>query len=100
MLRTEISGEGELSRPMPLEPRHDRVSLPFWLRAAKRAVDIVGSAFFLLGGLPCFLVIAAGVRLSSPGPIFYVQPRAGRGGCTFNFYKFRSMRVDSDELLT
>ncbi|MBK0391967.1 sugar transferase [Ramlibacter algicola] len=100
MLRTEVSGEGELTTPLPLEHRVAHITLPLWLRATKRAVDVLGAAFFLIGGLPCFLVIAAGVWLSSPGPIFYVQKRAGRGGRSFDFYKFRSMRVDSDDLLT
>jgi lipopolysaccharide/colanic/teichoic acid biosynthesis glycosyltransferase len=66
----------------------------------KRVIDIIGASLFLIVCMPLFVVIAVGVCLSSPGPVFYVQSRAGKGGRRFNFYKFRSMRVDSDEVLT
>ena len=68
--------------------------------AAKRGVDIVLALLFIVLFLPLFVAVAIGVLLSSPGPIFYVQPRAGRGGRDFKFVKFRSMRTDSDEVLS
>lgn len=70
------------------------------VRAGKRLVDIVGSILFLTLFLPLFVIVAIGVWLSSPGPIFYVQSRAGRNGRSFRFFKFRSMKVDSDEALS
>ena len=39
------------------------------------------------------------IRLESKGPVFYWQPRVGTGYKVFNFYKFRSMRVDADQML-
>jgi exopolysaccharide biosynthesis polyprenyl glycosylphosphotransferase len=60
-------------------------------RSLKRAIDILISVIVLLPGLPFLLLIALGIRLDTPGPILYVQPRIGRGGRTFTLYKFRSM---------
>jgi exopolysaccharide production protein ExoY len=79
---------------------HPRFSKPsITARALKRGIDILGATFFLLVFLPLFIFVAIGVRLSSPGPVFYVQARAGRSGRVFRFYKFRSMRLNSDEVL-
>jgi exopolysaccharide production protein ExoY len=80
----------------PIPPR----AFSTWRRGLKRWIDIVGASTFLALFLPMFLMVAMGIRLSSPGPIFYVQTRAGRQGRSFRFYKFRSMRVDADELLS
>ncbi|WP_427913595.1 sugar transferase [Ramlibacter sp. MMS24-I3-19] len=100
MYRTEVSGAGELS-PMSGAPAQGAaIRISYRLRAAKRVVDVLGALFFLVVFLPLFLAVAIGVCLSSPGPIFYSQPRAGRGGRDFRFYKFRSMKIDSDEVLT
>ncbi|WP_255481832.1 sugar transferase [Ramlibacter pinisoli] len=65
----------------------------------KRAVDIFGSIFLIVLLLPMIVVVAIGVRLSSSGPIFYAQTRSGRGGRHFQFYKFRSMKVNSEDVL-
>jgi len=70
-----------------------------WELTAKRALDIVVSAFLLLALSPLFLVIALAVRFSSPGPILYVQRRVGLNGRLFYLYKFRSMYVDADKQL-
>ena len=63
----------------------------------KRTLDIVFSA-----AAPAVLaipgaIIAALVKLSSPGPIFYSQERMGLDGKAFKVYKFRSMRLDAEE---
>ena len=68
-------------------------------RRAKRALDIAGALVFFTLGLPLYLAVALGVRLSSPGPVHYWQYRVGRNGKPFRFYKFRSMFVDADDLL-
>jgi lipopolysaccharide/colanic/teichoic acid biosynthesis glycosyltransferase len=65
----------------------------------KRSGDIVFSLMALGLGSPVFLAIALLVKLSSPGPIFYVQPRVGRGYRRFGCIKFRTMRRDADALL-
>jgi exopolysaccharide biosynthesis polyprenyl glycosylphosphotransferase len=61
-----------------------------------RIVDIIGSVVLLLLALPVMVVTAAAVRLTSPGPAFYVQRRVGMNGRVFNVYKFRSMRNDAE----
>jgi Undecaprenyl-phosphate glucose phosphotransferase len=63
----------------------------------KRIFDIVFSALFLLVTLPLTVVIAAAIRLTSPGPVFFVQERVGLNGRVFRMLKFRTMRLDSRE---
>jgi len=67
--------------------------------AVKRAVDILGAGAMLLVLSPVFLVLALLVKRSSAGPVFFVQERLGRNGRPFKFYKFRSMRHDSDDAI-
>ena len=64
--------------------------------ALKRFVDIVFSVAALIVLAPLFLVLAVIIKLTSPGPVFFVQPRVGRYGKTFTFYKFRSMYEDAE----
>lgn len=62
----------------------------------KRAMDIAGSALFLIALLPVLAVIAAVVKLTSDGPVFFRQQRVGQYGRNFTFLKFRSMYVNND----
>ncbi|TWO72531.1 sugar transferase [Caenimonas sedimenti] len=68
-------------------------------RVLKRLLDITGAALFLVLGMPLYLLVALGVKLSSPGPVHYWQYRVGIGGRRFAFIKFRSMVMDGDEVL-
>jgi len=68
-------------------------------RVVKRAGDIVFSLAVLGLGSPLFLMLAALVKVSSPGPVFYVQRRIGRGFRDFGCIKFRTMRKDADLML-
>jgi sugar transferase EpsL len=63
---------------------------------SRRLVDIVVSltALTLLG--PLMVVLALLIRLTSKGPALFQQERAGLHGRPFTFYKFRTMRVDTD----
>lgn len=63
----------------------------------KRLLDIVGSVIGLLLALPVTIVTALLVRITSRGPIFYKQERAGQFGRPFVLYKFRSMRTDAEK---
>lgn len=62
----------------------------------KRAVDIAGSLALIVLTAPIMLVAAAGVRLSSPGPVIFKQKRVGLNKREFYMYKFRSMRINGE----
>ena len=57
----------------------------------KRIFDLFFSSFFLIILFPIFLLISLLVKLSSKGPVFFIQKRIGRYGQHFNMIKFRSM---------
>lgn len=63
-----------------------------WQFAIKHFGDRVFSTIGLIAISPLFLTLMLLVRLSSPGPIFFKQPRIGRDGKVFNCLKFRTMR--------
>lgn len=65
-------------------------------RLAKRCLDIVVAAACLLVLLPVLLLLAALVRVTSPGPIIFRQTRVGKDGRPFQMYKFRTMAANSD----
>jgi exopolysaccharide biosynthesis polyprenyl glycosylphosphotransferase len=60
-------------------------------RLAKRLFDLVLSSIGLVVSLPFMAVIALGIRLDSPGPIFFRQQRVGENGRIFGMLKFRTM---------
>ncbi|MFQ5601394.1 MAG: sugar transferase [Candidatus Krumholzibacteriia bacterium] len=101
-----------LPAPPVLEPQHqtvERTASPSEKDAAREALgnrasllfkqvlDYAMSGAFLLLTSPLFLVIAALIKITSPGPIFFVQERVGQGGRKFRFYKFRTMKHNSDD---
>ena len=66
--------------------------------AVKRALDIVVSASLLLLVLPVFAAIAALIKSSDGGPVFFLQKRVGFHGQIFPMLKFRSMVVHAERL--
>lgn len=62
----------------------------------KRAFDLICSGIVLLIAAPLLLIIVIGIKLSSPGPVFYISQRVGRKGRIFKMYKFRSMHVKQE----
>lgn len=66
-----------------------------WL---KRLVDVLGAGLILLLLMPLIAAIAFAMRRDQ-GPLFYAQPRVGRDGRVFRFWKFRTMVPDADRLL-
>jgi putative colanic acid biosynthesis UDP-glucose lipid carrier transferase len=85
---TEISGLPVISlTESPLEGVN---------RVVKNVEDWILSAFVLVGLSPVLLLIALGVKWSSPGPVFYRQERVTWNGRRFAMLKFRTMPVDTE----
>jgi exopolysaccharide biosynthesis polyprenyl glycosylphosphotransferase len=68
-------------------------------RIVKRAFDIAGSAVLLGFLMPLLLAVAALIKIDSPGPVLFRQPRVGLGGAHFTILKFRTMHVAAADLL-
>ncbi len=67
------------------------------LRFLKRAFDITVASSALVVASPVMLMIAIGIKVTSPGPLLFRQKRVGLNNHTFDMLKFRSMRVDIDQ---
>lgn len=65
----------------------------------KRAFDIVVSLAMLLVAAPLMIAVVIAIKKSSPGPVLFAQERLGRDGRPFRFYKFRSMKHNSDDAI-
>ncbi|WP_026669973.1 sugar transferase [Butyrivibrio sp. AE3006] len=64
----------------------------------KRWFDIVFSLVIIILTSPIMLITAIAIKIDSPGPVFFRQVRVGKNGRHFLIWKFRSMRVDAEEL--
>ncbi|MDT3700866.1 MAG: sugar transferase [Thermincola sp.] len=64
----------------------------------KRLFDVTVSLTGLLFVSPIFLAVVTAIKLDSPGPVIFKQKRVGKNGDLFDFYKFRSMVVNAEEL--
>ena len=82
---------------MPLLTYKERSFHPAEM-ALKRLFDFAVSLFFLIFLSPLFIVVAILIKFDSKGPIFYIQKRSGYRRKPFNFYKFRSMVREADNL--
>lgn len=63
----------------------------------KQAIDYLAAIVLLILTAPLFVIIAIAVKLSSKGPIYFEQTRAGLNGRPFTLLKFRSMRIGADK---
>jgi exopolysaccharide biosynthesis polyprenyl glycosylphosphotransferase len=72
-----------------------RLELPSLL--IKRVVDVLIASVAGVVLLPLIALIAAAIKLDSPGPVFFKQRRVGLGGRFFVMWKFRSMAADAEE---
>ena len=66
-----------------------------FFKIQNRGVDIIISLLTLIILWPILLLIAIAIKLSSKGPIVFIQQRAGKNGNPFTFYKFRTMTNDT-----
>ena len=69
-------------------------SFPTW----KRLIDIVGSTCGIVIATPIVLAAGLAIKLTSRGPVFFRQVRAGQYGRPFTMYKLRTMVVNAEEL--
>ena len=65
----------------------------------KRIIDIVATGLGIVILSPVLLIVAALIKLTSPGPVFFKQERCSLNGRTFKLYKFRTMVVDAEKKL-
>jgi Undecaprenyl-phosphate galactose phosphotransferase WbaP len=104
LIKHQISGWGlgslkslDFGDVLGLQVRNNLLSP--WSQLLKRTIDITAAALGLLFlSLPLALVCLL-IRLDSPGPVFYRQPRLGRGGKTLSMLKFRTMHQHADQML-
>ena len=68
-------------------------------RFVKRLVDVAASLFVVVVGFPFFLAIALLIKLTSKGPVLFAQERIGENGEVFTLFKFRTMRLDTDDAI-
>ena len=90
----------------PKKENHNQASIrsiqilePFFVRKIppwKRSMDIIGAIFGLIFFSPLMLLISLLIKIVSPGPILFKQERVGFGGKSFQFLKFRTMKVNAD----
>jgi len=99
----------DLHRPARAHPFVEELfSFPFYgfsptltrqgVLAAKRLVDLVVTSVLVIATLPLLVAIGLLIRLSSPGPILFMQERAGFHGRRFWMYKFRTMIEGAEDM--
>jgi len=65
----------------------------------KNLLDFLFSIFFLIATLPFFIIISILIKLSSRGPIFFLQERIGKNNIPFKCIKFRTMHPEAKDIL-
>jgi len=65
----------------------------------KRVIDLIIVLAALPVLIPLFALVAIAIKLDSPGPVFFTQPRVGLNKRIFNMIKFRSMYIDAEQRL-
>ena len=74
-------------------------SKKYFYKIIKPIFDLFFSSIILIAGLPIFLIIALLIKLSSRGPIFFLQERIGKNKKTFKCIKFRTMHIEAEDIL-
>ncbi|MFZ9454497.1 MAG: sugar transferase [Bacteroidia bacterium] len=70
--------------------------LPLWQASIKRFLDVNISVLVLIGFSWLYILLALIVKLSSKGPVLFLQERIGKNGKPFNIYKYRTMMVGAE----
>ena len=82
-----------------MQKKKTQYSKKYFYKIIKTIFDLLFSSIILVVGLPIFLIIASLIKLSSRGPIFYLQERIGKNKKTFNCIKFRTMHPEAEDIL-
>jgi exopolysaccharide biosynthesis polyprenyl glycosylphosphotransferase len=69
----------------------------FWSLLMKRAIDFLAALFGLIFLAPLMVIVAIAIKITSPGPVFFMQMRSGKHGKPFKMFKFRSMSSDAEQ---
>ncbi len=75
-----------------------KINLKFY-KLFKMLLDFLFSIFFLISSLPFFIIISILIKLSSRGPIFFLQERIGKNNIPFKCIKFRTMHSEAKDIL-
>ncbi len=73
------------------------IPMSTWNRILKRSFDVLFTLCALSIALPVMALISVLIKLTSRGPVFYIQERIGLDGNSFPLIKFRSMRIDAEK---
>jgi exopolysaccharide biosynthesis polyprenyl glycosylphosphotransferase len=94
VIHRKVFSESYFNIPIARVSVHSEIPKMLYFKRVFDALIVVVGVLFLC--VP-FLIIALIIKLTSKGPVFYKQVRVGKDGKEFNFYKFRSMYVGSDQ---
>lgn len=70
-----------------------------WGMIVKRALDLILSLTFLILLAPLLVLLAVAIKLTSPGPVLFVQERLGLNKRKFRIYKFRTMTANAEQMM-
>ncbi|WP_437920223.1 exopolysaccharide biosynthesis polyprenyl glycosylphosphotransferase [Sphingobacterium sp. LRF_L2] len=91
------TGQSPITVDLPVLRSHEESLSTMENRIKKRLVDLLISGFVIVFILSWMIpIIGLIIKIQSPGPIFFKQPRSGRNNKTFGCYKFRSMVVNKE----
>ena len=85
-----------LLKKLPLE---ECFRVTMYAKFLKRSIDFVLSTLGIVFLALPMGVIALIIKITDPGPVFFKQKRVGRHGKEFYMYKFRTMRLNAEEIL-
>ena len=95
-----MAGDRELDMEYLIGLRRLECNVGSLYNLSKRIIDIFASVFILLLLSPLLLAVVLLIKLTSRGKVLYVQERNGIHGKIFKMYKFRSMVMNADKLIT
>jgi lipopolysaccharide/colanic/teichoic acid biosynthesis glycosyltransferase len=96
-VQIEVYSPQRQLRPAPLVAKVCSPQRGMSKHLAKRVLDIIGSAAFLVASSPLLLFVSALVKLTSNGPVLFPQQRVGADGRPFQMFKFRTMHINNDD---